>query len=263
MTPFRYEKIGEELFQKLENHARQRDSVVLLGPRHMGKSFALTKLGNNLSKTGVKIGFVRFLQYEIVSSEETKLSFHASPWQDLDSGIVSLRPDPEAVVSWIDENSTEDRGVTLLATNVDAIPHVKAQEFLLNLRTRIESKGISARRPFVVLTGEADFKDLVYGPNSPFNCTNQYVIQGFAQKQFDEFLKPWIPDLSTLGGLKDDLFRLTGGNIYILRILLFCAFERGALTGKPPFGSETCPRFPVIHSYTISCILTGLGTRDI
>src|SRR5205814_87916 len=69
----------------------------------------------------------------------------------------------------------------LLAANVDRLAPEAARNFLARIRVMVESRTVTA-----VLSGTLDFRDLVSGPHSEFNCANQFVLQGFDEETFTE-----------------------------------------------------------------------------
>ena len=151
----------------------------------------------------------------------------------------SFRPTFDAVFEWCDHLLRDENGAaTLFVANVDSMPFHRARGFLEGVRTRIGRTGPFHGNLTVVLTGELDLRDLVYGPNSEFNCAHQFVIQGFAEYEFALFGARYAKTL----GLEieesepdffRELWRRTGGNSYLLRLLFWATFESWATQRRP------------------------------
>jgi len=236
MAGFRYVKISSEFLDHLATLLLRRESVVLLGPRHIGKRYVLARLCERLQRVKlVPVACARFLEARL-GEPQIEACFISD---GLEGATGTLRPEADDVLQWCDEFLVNPSGLaTLLASNVDSMPFHRAREFLAGLRTRVEKKGPFRGSLAVVLTGEFDLRELVYGPNSEFNCAHQFVIQGFAEDQFEDFGSSCV---NALGLTLDDpdhtffreLWRRTGGSGYLLRLLFWAAFESWAIRRVP------------------------------
>ncbi len=226
LNPFHYEyysiRFRERLLSKIENGL----SSILLGPRNIGKKYILDQIIEELLRKSPRpIGFVRFLESGFPGDNR-----NSTPSKDEAEDFVDLLPcDHETIMNWIDANS-QDYSPLLIATNVDNLRDQQAEQFLRSIRIRVEGKGSGKNRLIAILTGELDLTQLVHGPDSIFNCANQYVLQGFDRETFETFHKHYTKALKLPGLCKkeviDQLHIRTGGNIYFLRMVLWAAVER-------------------------------------
>jgi len=120
----------------------------------------------------------------------------------------------------------------LFASNVDGMTYQLAQLFLQGIRVQVEAGKLIA-----ILSGERDFRDLVYGPTSQFTCANQFVIQGYDQDEFRKYFLQHSRDLKvefeSPETAASQLWQLSGGNIHTLKTLLLWLVEkRASLSGQ-------------------------------
>jgi signal transduction histidine kinase/PAS domain-containing protein len=118
----------------------------------------------------------------------------------------------------------------LLVPKLDVLRHALVQEFLQGVRTRVE-----ARQMVVLLGGDQNFREFVYGENSDFNCATQVVIQGFDRAEFDVLTEQYrslvsfdIPEATV-----QTLWEMTSGQAPLLRPLISRAVEQRARSLRP------------------------------
>jgi len=125
----------------------------------------------------------------------------------------------------LDWLAAETGGTVHLAfANVDGMAHHVVREFLAQVRARVESGSLA-----VILSGECDFRNQVSGDGAEFASVDQYFLMGLDEDVFAEFyarytrasaLKIERPD-----AVRKRLWELTGGIVYLLRLLLTSAVE--------------------------------------
>lgn len=230
--------VSKSLVDQLCEILLRDQSVVLLGPRNVGKRYLALRLAEALEAVeGRRVLSVAFL---------------GGGWRGPAADFAS-------VIKWVDARLAEGPGpVTLIASNVDACPHVQIREFLYKLRSRIEDKdpGRPGGPLSVCLTGEVDLGDFTSGPQSPLTSHSQFIIQGFAEPEFracamryfTALAPPWRRAFEELE--LDRLYRRTGGNTYFFRLLLWSRFDRAALS--QPDGPGPSPA-EVVAGADIEC----------
>ncbi|MCI0489897.1 MAG: GAF domain-containing protein [Blastocatellia bacterium] len=233
MVAFQYQKISKDFIKELGEKISSGESMVLLGPRYGGKRYVIFRLRELLKEEAGPVVYVRFLEEPSIITEKQALE------------VISKAVSQTAELSTNDfkENdflgpldrlySQSQKPVILLAANVDGLAYNLARRFLEGVRTRVESG-----RMIAVLSGEDDFRDLVYGPKSEFISANQFVLQGYELDEFEEYLGRYQRNLHvTFESHKEmvnHLWELTGGNAYLLRVVLWALLESRARTNTSP-----------------------------
>jgi len=221
MIPFHYRRIGPEFLAELSDTVAAGQSAVLLGPHYVGKRYVLAQLEKNCRKRPlapiVKV-FVPSAQRLTTMAGLGALLRKAV--QEADAASVMPEPPETDPFRPLDEFSARcGRPVVLLAANVDRMAHHVARRFLQEVRSRVEARNLIA-----VLTGEYDFRDLVHGPQSEFNCAHQFVLQGFEMTEYRRVLDRYARALRIQFEPGDRvvrlLWKLTGGSGYHLRLIV-------------------------------------------
>jgi len=227
MAPFHYRPIGQKLFAELTETIQRGESVVLLGARYGGKRYTIDRLHALLQQsTAAPLVKLRLLTEPPLRNRRQLHELILAAVRQADPGSDPNLTAAEDILAPIDSLPEPERPI-LLASNVDGIAHHLARSFLQSVRNRVESKRLVA-----VLTGESNFRGLVHGPDSEFNCANQYVLQGFAEEEFAHFLSGYIGALHLRFEQPEQashrLWERTGGSIYLLRLLLASVQESRA-----------------------------------
>jgi GAF domain-containing protein len=226
MTIFYYAQIDRPFIEGLGDKLLLGESVVLLGPRYGGKKHVMRRLMSLLGQRDA----APVVQLQIAAEPPVATLKHL---QNLISHAVNgaHAPQPPArhsddrLLTPVDGMSLQlQRPVILFASNIDSMaPHL-TRRFLEEVRTSVE-----AGRLIAVLSGEHDLRDIVHGPNSEFNCANQYVVQGCGQDEFDSYLFSICDSLNVkFEGPREAsgiLLQLTGGNLYLLKKILLALVE--------------------------------------
>lgn len=230
---FNYRRIDASLIQEFADLIDQGESIVMLGSRYAGKKQAVNWLEerlvaqNSAPVVRVDIPHVRPIKTE---RDLSKLIADAVRRSSISSSISqekSLRP-TYGFFKPIDEAiDAIGKPIILLASYVDSLTHTLARQFLRAIRSRV----MGQRSIIAFISGETNLQDLVVGPNSEFNCTNNYFLQGFSRDQF----ALEAANLETVFHARIErpeatipfLYEVTGGNVSQLRtILAYIAEEK-------------------------------------
>lgn len=233
MFSFGYNLINRKFIRDLGELVSRGESIVLLGARYTGKREVMSRLRMDLLKEEPETILITLkLRHmsPITSHQELSRLIEGEVEREALKKEIEL---PDGMSYWdesffdpIDRlHSAVKKPVVLLASNVDSLGHYLARQFLKGVRTRVEAGSL-----IVVLSGEEDLRDLVHGPNSEFNCANQYVIQGFDEDEFRCFASRSADALKIVFESPEEAFKVlwarTGGNPFLLRLLLWSVVER-------------------------------------
>jgi signal transduction histidine kinase/GAF domain-containing protein len=246
MNEFRYVRISESLAAELGELVSHGQSLLLLGPRSVGKRYLIRGLvASTALPSADRVGMVSFFKN---IPEEDEVQAKLTGRKAL--GVTRLEPRPSAVLEWVDERLSVGEGrATLYASNVDALPQAEIQEFLSGLGERAGDRGPGERRLTVVLTAEVDLSRVVSGPRGQLACVNPFVIRGFARPEFLALAGRYV---SLLGAIIDplndqfigELYNRTGGNPYLLRLVLWSIFDYRASAVSPTFDPSSLLHLP-------------------
>lgn len=235
MIPFHYTYVSSDFLKRLTTLIENRDSAVLLGPRQVGKRYILARLIEQMSERNLPPP----LHVECLRDNPSDQQPGGFPLYVIGKASARrLPPQSQAILDEIDQClRSSTKSATALIANVDALSYPEARTLLTGLRTRVEGHAKQGGSLSVVLTGELDLRELVYGPMSEFNCANQFVIQGLAEDQFRQFAESYVKCLHLGFDTPDStlpyLWQQTGGNVYLFRLILWATFEHWALKREP------------------------------
>jgi Histidine kinase-, DNA gyrase B-, and HSP90-like ATPase/GAF domain len=203
MQPYYYCSISRKLIRRVTTVLQQGRSAVLLGPPRCGKGYVRRKVLQQMELDGYGQPIrVDFLTPSIVSSSQSarqiliRAMLEAGYQPDL-SGEGTLAP-----------LANLESAPILVASNLDALAHHVARQFLAELRTLVLDKKVVA-----LVSGEYEINALLYGPNSEFNVAEQFVIQSYDLECFADQLQVYIEKwcIHLTRPLIDEMWRLTGG----------------------------------------------------
>ncbi|MEK7995402.1 MAG: GAF domain-containing protein, partial [Planctomycetota bacterium] len=223
--PFHYVYVDQSLIEQILTHLEQGMSVVTLGYPRAGKGFLRRKLREGLAAAGrTPVVNVNFLTAEPVLSEEAAR-------QAIAAAVAAAGGTPachnDGLLGPLDGF---EKTPILFAANVDALAHHIARRLLREARGRV-----SEQRLVALVSGEYDLGELVHGPASEFNIARQYVLQGFGEACFAEFLNSYLRAVglrSPAPEVQHELWELTGGNADLLLTILGLAIEKHARRGE-------------------------------
>jgi signal transduction histidine kinase/GAF domain-containing protein len=246
MSVFHYERINSDFISRLGEKVMCGESTVIIGARYSGKRHVLYLLNHLLEEQGVgPVVRLNFLDDAPIYTEKHVLSLL------LKAVAEAAGPEPP-----IYQHQTGDllgpirqlaahaeRPVILIASNIDGMAHHLARSFLENVRTLVE-----CRRLVAVMSGEDDFHELVYGPKSEFNCAENFILQGYSEEDLGlgltQFLRHISVKVESYQELLHHLWLQTGGNLYLLRIVMWVMLQtraNGGVSPDEPLGVKDIP----------------------
>jgi hypothetical protein len=222
-TPsFRYRQIGDAAFLEIAELIERGESTVILGPRGAGKRYLFALLRRRWGRQQRPFHRVRFDGRDLICREEDAV--------DRLVGGCDLTHCDARTFEQFDTLLREQRreNLLLMVSNVDGLSRDLARRFLATLRGLVQDRILTA-----IITGESNLVDLVHGPNSEFNCAHQFVVHARDRKHFRIFLGRrlrlhqfvWPRKISEARRLVDTAYRLTGGDIALLRAQIWCASD--------------------------------------
>jgi hypothetical protein len=233
---FEHRRIGRDFHRELAELVASGNSAVLLSLRDLGKRYVLRRLSDTLRQEGaVLLVEVEFpLEPAILIVTQVQGLLQAAASRAAPDFIFNPAATPDELLDALKQLcDRQPRRVVLLASNVDSLAHHLAQSFLREARVLVSRP----QNPLTgVLTGEENLQDLVYGPESEFNCAYQFALQGFDEPEFLDYMhrRREVADIPF-----DDetaclrlLFQRTNGNIYLGRAALWGWLEMEARTLK-------------------------------
>ncbi len=109
---------------------------------------------------------------------------------------------------------------------LDGVAREIARRMLREIRS---AANVSPRYLVVLITGESDIVSLVRGPDSEFNCSHEYLVQGCDLELFRESFRRWTERVGLSFGNDDAactyISELTNGNISLLRRFIHALLE--------------------------------------
>jgi signal transduction histidine kinase len=265
MFPFQYRRVSAEFINALSTKVARGESVILLGPRFIGKRHVINRLRAAAQRDGLApLLEVRFFTGKPVNTsdaaaklirqavEQTGLvtPLRGRPNDDSDAsplGWPSFKAPPGPGSDFLSLGTSNDdllrpvtelaaaigKPITLFATNVDTMAHHLARRFLRSAQAHVNE-----RRLVIVMSVEEDFHDLVHGDNSEFRCANQYFLQGYEEDAFDEFITQYTNhmrfEFASPPEARHLIWEQTGGNLYTLRMLLWSIIQMRVRKDIPP-----------------------------
>ena len=185
MVPYQYVEVTKEFARGLASSILQGESAVILGHRYAGKTFLLDQIKRLIEDTpGQLVMHVSLYRDTGIWTEREAYQVFRSA---LPPGVRTPAEEDQserkfyAPIDWVCDSKPQP--IIVFASNVDAMGHTLARRFLQAMRTRVLQ-----RQLVVVLTGEVDLTELVHGPTSEFNCSQQYYLQGFDLELFGQLV---------------------------------------------------------------------------
>ncbi len=226
MVSFHYCRINSNLIEELKENVLRANSIVLLGPRYGGKKYVINQLRQRLEETGVTpLVQIDLPKHDPVATADGLFSMIYQAVKKADESCDRAAELNGGLLSPVVELANRvNKPVVFMVTHVDGMAHSLARLLLQAVRTHVMSGKIIA-----VLSGEMDLRTLVHGPNSEFNCTDQYVMQGFDLDEFRGQVNQYARALNIRFENDEEstvfLWRLTGGNVHKLRTLLYAILD--------------------------------------
>ncbi len=236
-TRFNFGVLSKDVIGQITNLVDRGDSIVLLGPKGIGKRYILASVRQHIEGKGwncIRINCEQVMQ---------------QPELDIPKIILTqIRPTiPEEITHSLGEHprwhdllrSRLHKGpatrYVFFVSNVDSLPSDFARKLLQELRALCHVQRMRTKLS-VVLSGAYDLAPLVYGLNSDFDTSNQFVVQGFDEEILQECFQAnaaacgirVCPECTSL------LFAQTRGNLLLLRIIMDTIIEHRRSNDIPP-----------------------------
>lgn len=102
MISFQYKQVSDELLQRFVELLETGESIVLLGPRCVGKKYVLARLVEQLlERGGGPIGYVRFFEPGLESFDDQNNATDVGA-----DHLQLLSPDIDVVIDWLRRRAT-------------------------------------------------------------------------------------------------------------------------------------------------------------
>ncbi|HMG73130.1 MAG TPA: GAF domain-containing protein [Pyrinomonadaceae bacterium] len=257
MVPFTYRRISRELINELfADKLEHGVSLILLGPRYVGKRHVLHQLRDKLKDSEIApIVQLKLLAQPPITSEgrvrelfEVAVQNAFLPGGNPPSESAEDFEDPlmgplDRLIAFVQEQRTpfQRKPIFLIVSNVDGLAHHVALSFLEKVRRRIEDGKVIG-----ILSAEDDVQKLVQGG---FNCALPYVLQAYERDEFCDYLvhyaKKMNIEFESQVEASNELWRLTGGNLYTMRMILWGLVQSRArfdIAGERPVRVDEIPQ---------------------
>ncbi|MDX2042769.1 MAG: ATP-binding protein [Acidobacteriota bacterium] len=219
----RYTQVSQQLIEELANLVMKGQSITLFAPRYGGKRHVMKRVRERLEELGqTDIVRLKLLgETPLLIEQELKKKL----LQEIRNAGIEVPGHVDDPFEAIEVHSkVTGKRVILLISNIDAIAHNLTRQLLEHFRSLVQKERLA-----VVLSGESDFVELVHGPNSYFNCSENFFLQGHTEEDFRVFLNQYNKALSiTLDKpeeIQSHFWRRTGGSTYLVRPLIVEVIE--------------------------------------
>ena len=238
MTPpiqYNYVTVGTPLVEQLLLHVDRGESFILLGYQGCGKRHALAMLGRKLEQQQRPHLTVPFRDNNTVVTEVELLAALKDrlrgPLKDTFGSILTAA---NSLAEWFQilGELSNGRPIPCSFANLETLADALKENFLSFIRRAVEAKHI-----VVGLTGEGILARTLARDTSPFQCAHQFVVSGHDEETSRAFFlkrvewcrlvfedpedKSWNAESAFAA-----FFAHTGGNLNLLRAILWCLSER-------------------------------------
>ncbi len=231
MEPLSYEQVSSKLLTDLEEALLIGRSLVLLGPRYVGKRHVLKHLEGVVKDNNETTLRLRFLAETAISSEEEVRGLIEEAISEQALGGGGDWPPAGlsghkifAPLDALNDSARHGRGIYLFASNIDNLAHHVARRFLEGLSRRVIGGRLTA-----VLSGEQDLHNLMRSPKGDGDFAHKYVLQGCDREVFERHMTQYVRETNlqfkSPKHAVERLYKLTGGNLYAMRIVLWGLME--------------------------------------
>jgi energy-coupling factor transporter ATP-binding protein EcfA2 len=255
---YHYSEVGEALVEKLHLHVQRGESFVLLGYQGAGKRQAVQRLAYRLKEEERPYLAVWFQDFSSIITENELLAVCKERcYPFLCEHIVDNLSGATSMVDWFHRLGTLSNGRTfpLCFANIDCLAGPIKELLLALIRDAVQNKHI-----VVCLTGESILARTLGEKTSPWQCAYQYVLVGhdrstardFFLKRVDacgiSFRDPRDSTWTTEAAFHA-FYDHTGGNLNLLRAILWCLSERRLRFDEDPETHDGYPRSIVEQSF--------------
>lgn len=226
----RYKQVNQLLIEELADLVMKGQSITLFAPRYGGKRHVMKRVRVRLEELGqTNIVRLKLLGETPLLVEQELNGKLLQAVKNAGIEVPDRIEDPfDAIEAYA---KSAGKRVILLVSNIDAIAHNLTRRLLEHFRKLVQKERLT-----VVLSGESDFVELVHGPNSDFNCSENFFLQGHTEEDFPVFLNQYNKALNiTLDKpeeIQSHFWQRTGGNTYLVRPLIVEVVEKAARNGE-------------------------------
>ncbi|MCA9061517.1 MAG: sensor histidine kinase [Planctomycetaceae bacterium] len=228
---FRYGTISAEFLQQMVSNIRNHRSVVLLGPRGVGKQFVFSQVEADLSSIEEDVTVPIRICCDDFRPEHAESEIIAC----LHSRLPQLNGETFGQTFDNAEEFLRDNSVhlCLLVANIDSLPLALTRRLLIRLRRLSTGLNNAIGSCTVLISGSLDLTPLVYGADSEFTPDVQYVIQGFNQELFEEQIRRMLAPISTSVPREviDRIWQESGGSLQTLHLLVAALLDSQRSSG--------------------------------
>jgi signal transduction histidine kinase/GAF domain-containing protein len=246
MVPFKYEQVSGALMAELEEKLLMGESLVLLGPRYAGKRHVMNHLQEVVKNSGERVVRLKFLSDAVIDSErEVRRLLEQAIEHGIGGNGAARRAGrhEHSIFAPLDAVSTSPhsgRPVYLFASNIDSMAHHVARRFLEGLNRRVPPGQL-----IVVLSGERDLSNLVRSPKGEVAFGHKYVLQNCDRAEFERHMMQYLSETNlrfkSPKHAVEKLYRLAGGNLYAMRMVLWGLLEARTRGGNHTVGVKEIP----------------------
>lgn len=230
MTQYHYRRAGSPLYRDLAESLRGGLSSFLIGPRGIGKRYALEATSKFFSAR--KVIFVDFLSFPSgITDSDIRTFIAAQVGRNLNFDPKPLLRPPEVSMSdLLHPLFSEEEPLLLFASNPEALPHRLAVRFLQEIQGPLKKRHLIA-----LISGEPYLYDLLPQVSSDTHFASTVILQGLDEREFEMFLCRRRTAFTGIQVEESDprlLFEYTGGNPYLLDLLVHAALQERSYSGE-------------------------------
>lgn len=226
---FEYAEITRSLVEQLSQQLQDPFAAVLLGPRGIGKQQLITDVLDLLSKSGQRrLLRLRCAAFPRVTAEAHLFELVTEQLRDACADAsIEVHSFEQFELAISRGLSRQDFRLTIVASNLDALPTSVARQLLILFRTLRSRETSFHGQLSILITGSADLVSLVYGADSEFTPDRQLVLSGCDIDYFRETAQPGFGAVlqNLPGDLWDIVHSYTGGSLLLLQILVVALFD--------------------------------------
>jgi PAS domain-containing protein len=221
---FHYRRISRKLLIEFSDTLRAGKSFAFLGPAFGGRTLLMNHLSGLLTDVRrFKVQFESDTPARDAAEVYRRLAIATSKGDDTPStwdGVSMLSPLTEIA-------SKTDQPICLMVSGLDGIVYPVLRQLLIELKREIDN-----RRIILVASAGGLLSDLISGHGSVLEMPDIFMLQGFEEAEFQEFVvENYVQRAATLSISVDQtgreaLWNVTGGSNSLVGWIFWVIFER-------------------------------------
>ncbi len=254
-----YVQVGTELVDRLLEHVDNGESFILLGYQGCGKRHVLHLLGRRLEAQMRPHISVFLRDNQTIVTEQDLLVELKERIRTVDAAsFIPALAAASSLAEWFHAFASQANGrrIPISFANLETLSDALKQVFLSLVRLAVEE----SKTMVVGLTGEGILAKTLASSTSPLQCAYQYIVTGHDRETSREFFlkrtswcglkfhqkgdKTWTEETAF-----DAFYSHTGGNLNLLRAILWCLSERRLRFDSDPEKHEGFCRKAVEKSF--------------